>query len=381
MASATDIANAALTRLGAARITDVADTAKEHARVMLAAIPIARDRLLAAYRWAFAMKRVSLPADADARWGFDYAYTLPADFLRIDQVGDQYVGADMSDYRNTDEADFSIESGKILTNLSAPLPSATSAACPTASDSYSPHFVAALALVLANTCACASRSRTPSSRPCSWEVKDIIARRSAWARCRSRRSRSPMTPGCWGASDAARGSHPEHLQRGRALAEPRRPHRLRQVQGGLLPRRELHPAGAGPGRVPPGPAFVAQTKTNDIGRSWLMPVPLQRDAELRDRAGRPVRPLLLQRGQLLYPGTTPYEITAPYAANDLINDDGTFKPTFAQSNDVIFWAHPDYYPRLLERHGHTDWSFRPFGLAAGGYTPSQLSFSRPVWVL
>jgi hypothetical protein len=176
MASATDIANAALTRLGAARITDVADTAKEHARVMLAAIPIARDRLLAAYRWAFAMKRVSLPADADAPdWGFDFAYTLPADFLRIDQVGDQYVGADMSDYRNTDAADFSIESGKILTNLSAPLPIRYIRRVLLAeSDILSPHFTAALALLLASdTCMRITQSNALKQTMLS-EAMDVV---------------------------------------------------------------------------------------------------------------------------------------------------------------------------------------------------------------
>lgn len=176
MSSTTDIANAALTRLGAAPIVDIGDTTKEHARVMAASYPIARDRLLAAYRWAFAMKRASLAVDADApAWGFSYSYTLPTDFLRIDQVGDQFVGLSMSDYRNSDESDFSIESGHILTNATAPLPIRYIRRVPDSeATTYGAHFVAALALVLANdTCFRITQSNT-LKQILMGEVKDII---------------------------------------------------------------------------------------------------------------------------------------------------------------------------------------------------------------
>jgi hypothetical protein len=123
MISSTDIANSALTRLGAAHILDITDTATETGRVLNAEYPLARDKLLRTYRWAFAMKRVSLAADASPPdWGFDRQFELPADYLSLDMIGPDFVGLDMSDYRNSDSSDFSIEGRKILTNRSAPLP-------------------------------------------------------------------------------------------------------------------------------------------------------------------------------------------------------------------------------------------------------------------
>lgn len=175
MASITDIANAALIRLGAARITDMAeDTVRGHD--MSGAWPIARDRLLAAFPWQFALKRASLPADADApAFGFDFAYTLPADFLRIVQVGDFYPGLSTSDYRAQDETDFSIESGKLLTNLAAPLNIRYIRRVPDSEAStYDAHFAAAAALVLANeTCYRVTQSNALKQTLMA-EVKDVV---------------------------------------------------------------------------------------------------------------------------------------------------------------------------------------------------------------
>lgn len=175
MSSPTDIANNALLRLGAARIADInEDTVRGHD--MAAAWALARDRLLAAYRWQFAMQRVSLPADADTPdWGYSYSYTLPSDFLRIDQVGEVYVGANLSDYRDSDEAEFAIESGKILTNLGAPLKIRYIRRVPDASsDFYAPHFSAALALLLANDVCYRVTQSNALKQTIMAEVKDII---------------------------------------------------------------------------------------------------------------------------------------------------------------------------------------------------------------
>jgi hypothetical protein len=84
--------------------------------------PMARDALLRTYRWSFSMKRESLAADPSAPpWGFDLQYELPADYLALDMIGPDFVGLDMSDYRNSDASDYAIEGRKILTNRSAPL--------------------------------------------------------------------------------------------------------------------------------------------------------------------------------------------------------------------------------------------------------------------
>jgi hypothetical protein len=64
---------------------------------------IVRDAILAAYPWNFAVKRAILAPDADApAWGWDYAYTMPTDFLSLVRI--------------EDNPDYEFEGGKILTN-------------------------------------------------------------------------------------------------------------------------------------------------------------------------------------------------------------------------------------------------------------------------
>lgn len=123
-ASETAIANGALIKLGEqALLGDITDQGNAFARILNAQYPDTRDALLRSFRWKFAMKRASLPADADVPdWGYAAQYQLPADYLAIDQVSDIYVGLDMSDYRNMDAAEWAIEGQKILTDFTAPLP-------------------------------------------------------------------------------------------------------------------------------------------------------------------------------------------------------------------------------------------------------------------
>lgn len=116
-----DIVNSALHRIGAKKLTALTDNT-ESARVMTVEWPLARDRLLRRYRWSFAMNRVQLAADASAPdWGFSYRYQLPADFIRLDLVNDIFVGLDMSDYRNSDMGEYSLEGRYLLTDIGAPL--------------------------------------------------------------------------------------------------------------------------------------------------------------------------------------------------------------------------------------------------------------------
>lgn len=76
---------------------------------------VQRDGALAKANWNFAMKRQSIAADADApEFGWDYAYTLPADCIRV--VPLTYDGR--SEGRPVAHE---VEGGKVLTNLSGPL--------------------------------------------------------------------------------------------------------------------------------------------------------------------------------------------------------------------------------------------------------------------
>jgi hypothetical protein len=122
MSSATDIANSALTKLGADRILNLADNQKE-AREINAIYTMRRDALLRAYNWSFAMTRANLSALVDTpAWGYSYFYQLPTDCLRVVQVNDIWVPPSMSDYiSGPDMEPYKIEGRKIATDYGAPL--------------------------------------------------------------------------------------------------------------------------------------------------------------------------------------------------------------------------------------------------------------------
>jgi hypothetical protein len=121
MASEIQVANSALIAIGEKRVTAIDARARPGASSPISSA-ISRDKLMRSFRWNFAMKRALLPPSADTpEWGFDYQYELPPDFLALDMVNDVFVGLDMSDYRNSDASEYSLEGRSILTNISAPL--------------------------------------------------------------------------------------------------------------------------------------------------------------------------------------------------------------------------------------------------------------------
>jgi hypothetical protein len=121
MASEVEIANRALTKLGAARIISFGDDNKQ-ARSISSMFDIVRDSELRAHIWSFSVKRVALPALVSTPdWGYDLQYEVPSDYLRLLQVNDFYNGPSLDDYRNAATADYVLEGRKILTNFGAPL--------------------------------------------------------------------------------------------------------------------------------------------------------------------------------------------------------------------------------------------------------------------
>lgn len=121
MASQVEIVNYALTLLGQDRILSIDDDLKA-AREAKAVYSIVRDALLAGYTWSFAKTRASIPASVTVpAFQFANTYPLPVDCLRIIMIGDIYVGADLTDYRNTPVEEYAIEGREILTDLPAPL--------------------------------------------------------------------------------------------------------------------------------------------------------------------------------------------------------------------------------------------------------------------
>ncbi len=136
-AAAVDIANDALVIVGASTISSLSDSSKE-AIVMNSIYTKVRDQLLASHPWNFAMDRksnvaadVSLPT---GNWGWAYAFTLPAEVLRIWEIDDS-------------EESWSVESGILLTQYS-PV-SYRYIKRQTDTTKYSPYFERAFAYALA----------------------------------------------------------------------------------------------------------------------------------------------------------------------------------------------------------------------------------------
>ena len=83
MPAEVDCLNDALSQLGAATITDIAD-GSTNANHCLRLYPALRDGLLRSAHWNFAMTRVELAQDVTPPlFEFSYAYTLPADCLKL----------------------------------------------------------------------------------------------------------------------------------------------------------------------------------------------------------------------------------------------------------------------------------------------------------
>lgn len=115
------IANRALTKLGASRITSLTDDVKQ-ARAINSCFADLRDDELRANRWSFSMKRTTLPALSTApTFGYANQYQVPADFLKIDMVDDRFPSPVMDNYIDSEVLDWVLEGEKILTDLSAPL--------------------------------------------------------------------------------------------------------------------------------------------------------------------------------------------------------------------------------------------------------------------
>ena len=103
MASVVDICNIALSNLGDQKISSLSD-ANERARVCHLRHEDVRDSVLRSHPWSCAIKRTQLARNDTAPvWGFDYAYSLPSDCLRV---------LDVEEW----ETPFRIENGNIVTD-------------------------------------------------------------------------------------------------------------------------------------------------------------------------------------------------------------------------------------------------------------------------
>jgi len=116
-----EIVNRALFKLGALPLASMGDNNKQ-ARIMSGLWDTVRRAELRRHFWSFALRRAALPALAQApAWGYARAYQMPADCLRVAQVGEWQSSPSEADYRNMDDSPYAIEGGMLLTDLAAPL--------------------------------------------------------------------------------------------------------------------------------------------------------------------------------------------------------------------------------------------------------------------
>ncbi|MGH8381748.1 hypothetical protein [Pseudomonas sp.] len=89
MATAVSICSNALLMLGAQTINDFADQANlDRAKLCANLYPTQRDTMLRAHPWNCCIKRIVLAPVAEApAFGFSHAFELPADCLRVLEVG------------------------------------------------------------------------------------------------------------------------------------------------------------------------------------------------------------------------------------------------------------------------------------------------------
>lgn len=107
-ATSVGICSNALLMLGAQTISSFEEET-DRARLAANIYEPARDYLLRSHPWNCATKRVVLAPDSEApAFGYDTAFTLPADFLRVLEVGDY-----------NENIDWKVESGKILASGTA----------------------------------------------------------------------------------------------------------------------------------------------------------------------------------------------------------------------------------------------------------------------
>jgi hypothetical protein len=103
MASIVGICNGALNQLGATTILSLTEDSK-NARLCNSRYTQVRDALFRTHPWNCLQKRIQIAADSTApTWGFKFAYTLPADCLRLLRILDY-------------DSNYKVEGRKILSN-------------------------------------------------------------------------------------------------------------------------------------------------------------------------------------------------------------------------------------------------------------------------
>lgn len=113
--SSTAIANLALGLLKVSQVVsiDPPDANSEGAKIMARIYDQCRQAVLEDHPWAFARRRVNVPAESDApAFEYSYKYQLPTDYLRLVRAGEVWYDQ---------ETDYEIEGDYILIDEAGPL--------------------------------------------------------------------------------------------------------------------------------------------------------------------------------------------------------------------------------------------------------------------
>lgn len=174
MPSKIDIANRSALKLGADWISSFADATKFARSVSLCYEGLLESEL-SKNRWAFAIKRASLPALAAApAWGFERQFLLPTDCLLLDWVDGAGRSEYLADFLPDSTSPFRVEGRNILTDLEAPLLIRYITKVNDPND-WDPCFLNAFAARLAYECCDAVTGSEPKRRALWSEYQDEIA--------------------------------------------------------------------------------------------------------------------------------------------------------------------------------------------------------------
>jgi len=177
MASETDLCNDALGTIGQSRITAIDDesTSANHCQTFY---PMLRDAALTLTHWTFNMVRIELAQDVTPPvFGYSFAYTLPADTLKVIEFNGANVDPTWPYYDWMRRASFSIESGKLLTDYASAF--IVYLARVTNPDAWSPLFYQGLVAQLAGKLAFAIPKDTKKGSALLAYGTDLLAQAAA----------------------------------------------------------------------------------------------------------------------------------------------------------------------------------------------------------
>jgi hypothetical protein len=147
VAASVDIVNRALSKLGDMRITSLDDPTKA-AGLAASLYDIVLDSEISANAWNFSKDRRMITPDLEKpAFGWQFQYTLPAECIRVLEVG-HWPQAAMDNYIGHDTSTYALEGNKILTNI-GPTLNLKFVRRVTDPEFYPPTFVECLACKLA----------------------------------------------------------------------------------------------------------------------------------------------------------------------------------------------------------------------------------------